>query len=50
MTATAKFTAFIVGLAAVFGIAMGAGAVVGPAPAANDTTPAVMSGHSGHGN
>ncbi|MCC3316745.1 MULTISPECIES: hypothetical protein [Nocardia] len=50
MTATAKFSAFVVGLAAVFALAMGAGAVLGPAPAADHATPAVMSGHAGHGN
>lgn len=50
MTATTKSSAFVAGLAAVFVIAMGAGVVLGPAPAAEHATPAVMPGHSGHGN
>ncbi|MFI7190023.1 hypothetical protein ACIBQ0_09840 [Nocardia nova] len=50
MTATAKFSAFVVGLAAVFAIAMGAGAVLGPSLVADQNTPAVTPGDAGHGN
>ncbi|MEU8895112.1 hypothetical protein [Nocardia sp. NPDC048505] len=37
MNTTTKFAGFTVGLAAVFGIALGAGALLGPAPAAPET-------------